>query len=91
MKTVQMQKVKLAISEMSMAELRQISEYINMTYKMQSRQATKAFSVGDKVQFTHPSQGTIKATVKKVNSKTVSVVATNGTPWNVSGSLLKAI
>lgn len=91
MKTAQIQMVKVALSEMNMTELRQVGDYLNMMYKMQIRKATATFSVGDTVQFTHPKQGTITGTVKKVKPKMVEVVTPSGTNWNVAGTLLKAL
>lgn len=91
MKTAKIQMVKVALSEMNMTELRQVGEYLNMMYKMQIRKATATFSVGDTVQFTHPKQGTISGTVKKVKPKMVEVVTPSGTSWNVAGTLLKAL
>lgn len=91
MNTFEMQKVMVALSEMNMSELKQVGNYLNMMYKNQIRKATATFSVGDTVQFTHPKQGTITGTVKKVKPKMVEVATPSGISWNVAGTLLKAL
>ena len=90
MNAKQMQMTKLMISEMNMTELRQIAEYVNMSFKIQISREAKKFSKGDKVSFDHPREGVVTGKVIKVNQKTVSVVTEAGSHWNVAGSLLKA-
>lgn len=88
MNTKQIQAVKLALSDMNMAELRQVNEYLSMMFKQQIRKASLTFSRGDEVKFDHPSEGTVFGKVVKINSKTVSVVTKEGSHWRVAGSLL---
>lgn len=90
-KTIEMQKVKVAISSMDMNELRQVSEYLNFAMKQQIRQAARQFSAGDTVQLTHPKVGSVKATVLKVKPKMVEIRTEGGMIYNVAGTLLKAI
>lgn len=89
MNTRQMQAVKVALSEMNINELRQVSEYVSMMFKIQQQRAVSAFSKGDKVSFVSRSGDKIFGTVLKVNQKTVTLSTPVG-QYKVSGSLLKA-
>lgn len=91
MKTIEMQKLKMAISTMDMTELRQITQYVNMMVKQQISQAARSFSKGDTVVLTHPKVGSVKATVLKVKPKMVEIKLADGTIYNVAGTLLKGI
>ena len=89
MNTRQMQAVKVALSEMNINELRQVSEYVHMMYKIQQQRAVSVFSKGDKVSFVTRSGEKVVGLVAKVNQKTVTVSTPVG-QYKVSGSLLKA-
>lgn len=70
-------------------DLREAQNALNVRSRELQRRAVYEFRVGDKVEFTTRSGEVVKATVTKINQKTVSVRAFEGTNWKVSGSLLR--
>lgn len=73
----------------SIAELNEVQSALNVRFRELQHRAAISFRVGDKVKFQSRTGNTISGTVTKVNQKTVSVVATTGHNWKVSGSLLQ--
>lgn len=73
----------------SIAELNEIQNALNVRFRELQRRAAISFRVGDSVKFQSRTGKTISGTVTKVNQKTVSVLASTGNNWKVSGSLLQ--
>ena len=73
----------MALNERIVARLRLLQQ-------MNAHQQMIAFTVGERVQF-QTDRGWIRATLVKYNRKTVTVLAEDGTRWNVSPFLLKRV
>ena len=80
------------IYKMDQDQLKQVVEAIQLKRQFLARQAIKNFVVGDMVQFTGKTGGTINATVEKVNKKYV-IVSTHigGEKWRVPATMLTKI
>ena len=73
-------------------QLKQVVEAIQLKRQFLAKQAIRNFIVGDMVQFTGKTGGTINATVEKVNKKYV-IVSTHigGEKWRVPATMLTKI
>lgn len=81
-----------AIYKMDNDELNQVVEAIKLKRQFLAKQAVKKFVVGDMVQFTNRSGGTINGTVRKVNRKYIIVDAhIGGTRYQVPATMLRSI
>ena len=77
------------IYQMDGDQLKQVVEAIQLKRQFLAKQAIRNFIVGDMVQFTGKTGGTINATVEKVNKKYV-IVSTHigGEKWRVPATML---
>tara|TARA_B100000085_G_scaffold17081_1_gene14762 strand:- start:1002 stop:1289 length:288 start_codon:yes stop_codon:yes gene_type:complete len=80
------------IYQMDGDQLKQVVEAIQLKRQFLAKQAIRNFIVGDMVQFTGKTGGTINATVEKVNKKYV-IVSTHigGEKWRVPATMLTKI
>ena len=80
------------IYQMDNDQLKQVVEAIQLKRQFLAKQAIRNFIVGDMVQFTGKTGGTINATVEKVNKKYV-IVSTHigGEKWRVPATMLTKI
>ena len=80
------------IYQMDGDQLKQVVEAIQLKRQFLAKQAIRNFIVGDMVQFTGKTGGTINATVEKVNKKYVIVSAhIGGQKWRVPAAHLKKL
>ena len=77
------------IGRMDREELNQAISAIKLRQTYLARQASRSFSVGDKVSFTDRGNITVTGRITKVNRKTV-VVSESNSPmvWKVTASML---
>ena len=80
------------IYQMDNDQLKQVVEAIQLKRQFLAKQAIRNFIVGDMVQFTGKTGGTINATVEKVNKKYV-IASTHigGEKWRVPATMLTKI
>ena len=78
------------IYKMDNDQLNQVVEAIQLRRQYLTRQATRALSVGDKVQFTSSKTGQVKhGTVTKVARKYITIDCGPFDSWRVPGSMVE--
>lgn len=75
----------------SREEMSQIWEWLKIREGQLRMRAAGAFSVGDKVEFDHNTQGHVTGVVTKVNPKSIRVDADDGGRWKCSPTLIHKI
>ena len=91
--TVQMANLKSLISLIdNIEDMKSVSQVFNAKIKHLQRVSTYSFDRGDKISFRSNKTGqTIVGTVERVNQKTLSITASDGTRWKVSSTLVNKI
>ncbi len=88
-----MNPARIDIDRLSEAELidlnRRIVERLRMMHALRSHQQMMNFSVGQRVRFEPPGRAAVVGLITRYNRKTVTVLAEDGTTWNVAPALLK--
>lgn len=96
-KLTPLQQMIAQASSLSVEDLRTLNTVVVAAIKakqnLRSFTAIQHFSQGMAVEFTHPTHGTLRGTVKKTNQKTVSVGDVVGFPagWRVAAHMLRAV
>ncbi len=85
----------IKIESLSYEELLELNHIIVERLKyldaLNIQEQMKVFSPGDKVSFSHPSQGRLTGTLLKYDTKTVTIITQSGQKWNVSPNLLRKV
>ena len=68
---------------------RLIVERLKLISQAKSTRMMAAFTIGDRVSFQDADGRTIQGVVRRLNKKTVSVIAADGHRWNVSPGFLQ--
>ena len=85
-----MAKLSTIISSASeVSEIREIQDILASSFRRISRAKSNEFRVGQRVSFTSRTGSDITGKVLKINQKTVSIEASNGSRWKVSSTLLR--
>ena len=96
------EQIKLAIirSDLNAAQLQEISDALRFARAQLAQKVKRGLTIGDVVEFDHPTHGKLRGTVIKINIKNVKVnvtsTATGATTraagrWNVGATLLTQV
>jgi hypothetical protein len=89
LKSTEMETINALVSKMSLEDVKNVSERLNMQRTFIGKQTIRTLMKGDKVTF-NGRRGLTEGTVLKVNIKNV-VVDTGSTRWNVPASMLTKV
>jgi hypothetical protein len=80
------------IDRLTEAELRDLNHRIvarlRFLHEMKAHASMLEFKIGERVSFCPQDRGTVRGAIVRYNKKTVTIIADDGTRWNVSPHLL---
>ena len=85
----EMTKLQTHLVKSSNDQMSEIARMFNDTLNMKRAQATRAFSVGQKVKWSGKN-GNMSGTVIKIMKKNVRIKVSENEIWNVTANMLKA-
>ena len=85
--TDELKTISTLIAKASRQDLDKVFKSIQSRETVLTRNATKSFRVGQRVQFDSSKKGQVVGTIEKINSKTI-IVKSGSTKWKVTPSLL---
>jgi hypothetical protein len=84
--------MSIDIDHLTEAELRDLNHRVvarlRFLHQLKAHASMLEFSVGERVSFRTQDRGTVCGSILKYNRKTVTIMADDGTRWNVSPQLL---